>query len=129
LRYNALIDRPESAIRSMLDFVGEPFCTQCLEPLSCQINSSDVPPDFVAEAPATDRRIVEEATDLYEELQNAPGLTKSSSAADEMAAGFGRRVQHLATVEDQLRNAVRTIKTLEKQCPAEKENIRDEALL
>jgi hypothetical protein len=129
LRYNALIDRPESAIRSMLDFVGEPFCTQCLEPLSCQINSSDVPPDFVAEAPATDSRIVEEATDLYEELQNAPGLTKSSSAADEMAAGFGRRVQHLATVEDQLRNAVRTIKTLEKQCPAEKENIRDQALL
>jgi hypothetical protein len=129
LRYNALIDRPESAIRSMLDFVGEPFCTQCLEPLSWQINSSDVPPDFVAEAPATDRRIVEEATDLYEELQNAPGLTKSSSAADEMAAGFGRRVQHLATVEDQLRNAVRTIKTLEKQCPAEKENIRDQALL
>jgi hypothetical protein len=84
----------------------------------------------VAEAPATDRRIVEEATNLYVELQNGPELTESSSAAaDEMAAGFDRRVQHLATVEDQLRNAVRTIKTLEKQCPAENENIRDEALL
>jgi len=116
LRYNALIDRPESAIRSMLDFVGEPFCTQCLEPLSCQINSSDVPPNFVAEAPATDPRIVEEATNLHAELQNAPLLTESSSAAaDEMAAAFGRRVQHVATVEDQLRNAVQTIKTLEKQ--------------
>ena len=46
-----------------------------------------------------------------------------------MAAEFDRRVQHLATVEDQLRNAVRTINTLEKQRPPEKENIRDEALL
>jgi hypothetical protein len=130
LPYNALIDHPESAIRSILDFVGEPFCAQCLEPLKCQINSSDVPPDFVAEDPATDRRIVEEATNLYAELRNAPDLTESSSAAtDEMAAGFDRRVQHFATVEDQLRNAVQTIKTLENQCPAEKENIRDEALL
>ena len=128
LPYNALIDHPEPAIRSMLDFVGEPFCARCLEPLSCQINSSDVPPDFVAEAPATDRRIVEEATSLYAELQNAPPVTESSSAAaDEMAAAFGRTVQHVATLEDQLRNAVQTIKTLEKQCP--KENIRDEALL
>jgi hypothetical protein len=84
----------------------------------------------VAEDPATDRRIVEEATNLYAELRNAPELTESSSAAtDEMAAGFDRRVQHFATVEDQLRNAVQTIKTLEKQCPAEKENIRDETLL
>ena len=113
----------------MLDFVGEPFSARCLEPLGCQINSSDVPPDFVAEAPAADRRIVEEATNLYAELQNASALVDSSSVAgDEMAAEFDRRVQHLATVEDQLRNAVQTINTLEKRFPAEKENIRDAAL-
>jgi sulfotransferase family protein len=128
LAYNALLDRPESAIRSVLDFVGESFGAQCLEPLSCQINSSDVPPDFVAEDPATDRRVVDEATNLCLELQHAPPVTELSSvAADEMADGFGQRVQHVATIEDQLRNAVQTIKTLEKQCP--KENIRDEALL
>jgi len=84
----------------------------------------------VAEVPARDRRIVEEATNLYVELRNTPELTESSSAAaDEMAAEFDRRVQHLATVEDQLRNAVRTIQTLEKQWSAQKGNIRDEALL
>ena len=128
LAYSALIDHPESAIRSILDFVGESFDAECLEPLSCQINSSDVPPDFMAEDPATDRRVVEEAKNLYSELQEAPQVTELSSvAADEMAAGFGQRVQHVATVEDQLRNAVQTIKTLEKQCS--KENIRDEALL
>jgi prophage DNA circulation protein len=71
----------------------------------------------VAEDSATDRQVVEEATNFYEELQHAPQVTELSSvAAEEMAAGFGRRVQHVATVEDQLRNAVQTVKTLEKQC-------------
>ena len=122
LAYSALIDHPESAIRSILDFVGESFDAECLEPLSCQINSSDVPPDFMAEDPATDRRVVEEAENLYSELHAAPQVTELSSvAADEMAAGFGQRVQHVATVEDQLRNSVQTIKTLEKRCS--KENI------
>jgi hypothetical protein len=128
--YNALIDHPESAIHSLLDFIGEPFCARCLEPLSCQINSSDVPSDFVSEDPATDRRLVEEAANLYAELKNTPGLSESSSAAaDEMAAGFDQRVQHFATLEDQLRNALRIIETLEKQCPTKKENLRDGALL
>ena len=118
LDYNTLIDHPESAIHSVLDFVGEPFDAQCLEPLSCQINSSDVPPDFVAEDPTTDRRVVEDATNLYLQLRHAPQVTELSSvAADEMAAGFRERVQHVATVEDQLRNAVQTIKTLREAMP------------
>jgi hypothetical protein len=125
--YNALIGHPEAAIRSVLYFVGEPFCTRCLEPLGHQINSSDVPSEFVSEDPATDRRLVEEAKSLYAELQNAPEVSASSTAADEMVARFNQRVQHFATVEEQLRNAVQTIKTLEKQCS--KEDIRDEALL
>jgi hypothetical protein len=112
LAYSALIDHPESAIRSILDFVGESFDAQCLEPLSCQINSSEVPP----------------AKNLYAELKKAPQVTELSSvAADEMAAEFGQRVQHVATVENQLQNAVQTLKILEKQCS--KENIRDKALL
>ena len=124
--YNSLIDHPESAVRSMLDFVGESFCAQCLEPLNCQINSSDVPPDFVADDPATDPQVIEEATNLYAELRNAPELSEVfSAAADEMATGFEQRVRHLATVEDQLRNAVQTLRVLEKECP--KENIRDKA--
>jgi len=128
LDYNTLTDHPETAIRSVLDFVGEPFDPQCLEPLRYQINSSDVPPDFVAEDPTTDQRVVEEATNLYEELRHTPQVTELSSlAADEMAAGFRQRVQHAATVESQLRNAAQTIKRLEKQ--SSKESVKDEALL
>jgi hypothetical protein len=117
LAYSALIDRPETAIRSVLNSIGEPFAAQCLEPLSFQINSSDVPPDFVAEDPATNSRIVQEASNLYAELQNTPELSKSDTVAEEMATRFAQRVQHFATVEDQLRNAVQTIKTLREAMP------------
>jgi hypothetical protein len=120
LDYNTLIDDREPSIRSVLDFIGEPFNAQCLEPLNHQINSSDVPPDFVADDPATDRRIVEEATNLYRELQQAPKATESSAVvADEMEAAFGQKVQHAATLENQLRNAAQTIKALEKRCSKE----------
>ena len=130
LFYTALIEKPESVVRSLLEFVGEPYCARCLEPLSKRINSSNVPADFVAENAATDPRIVEEATKLYSELQKTLLPTKLfSAAADEMEADFNRKVQHMMTVDDQLRDARRMVETLEKQCSAEKENTRDEALL
>jgi hypothetical protein len=84
----------------------------------------------VADDPATDPRIIEEATNLYSELQKTSQPNNpSSAAADEIEAAFNERMRHMATVDEQLRNARRLIKALEKQCPAEKEKIRDEALL
>jgi len=115
MAYNALIDHPESAVRSMLDFVGESFCAQCLEPLSCQINSSDVPPDFVADDPATDPRVVEEATNLYVELQKTPQQDQSSPpVVGEMEAAFTDRIQYFATLDSQYQQALQTIRNLEK---------------
>jgi hypothetical protein len=115
LLYTALIDDPIWAIRSLLDFVGEPYCARCLEPLSRRINSSNVPPDFVAEDPATDSRIVQDATNLYATLQEmAQSAEASSAVADEIEAAFTERVQHMATVDTQLKNAMRMIQTLEK---------------
>src|SRR6266536_5118493 len=58
LRYADLIEEPEFAVRSLLDFVGEPYTGQCLEPLSHRINSSNVPPDFKSDDPAIDPAIV-----------------------------------------------------------------------
>jgi hypothetical protein len=113
--YAALIDDPEGAIRSMLDFVGEPYCAKCLEPLGRRINSSNVPPDFVAEDPATDPRVVQDATNLYTKLQEISQSAGASSAvADEIEATFTERVQHMATVDKQLQKAVQTIRTFEK---------------
>ena len=115
LPYAALIDDPEGAIRSMLDFVDEAYCAKCLEPLGRRINSSNVPPDFVAEDPATDPRVVQDATNLYTKLQEIPQSAGASSAvADEIEAAFTERVQHTAAVERQLKKALRMIQTLEK---------------
>src|SRR5437899_3432583 len=69
LRYADLIEEPESAVRSLSDFVGEPYAAQCLEPLSHRINSSNVPPDFKSDDPATDPAIVKEAQRLSADIQ------------------------------------------------------------
>lgn len=115
LPYTALIDDPVWAIRSLLDFVGEPYCAMCLEPLSRRINSSNVPSDFVAEDPATDPRVVQDATNLYSKLQEMPQSAQASSAvADEIEAAFTERVQHMATVDKELKKAMQMIHTLEK---------------
>ncbi len=116
LPYTALMDDPVGAIRSLLDFVGEPYCDRCLEPLSRRINSSNVPPDFVAEDPATDPSVIRDATNLYARLQQLPQSAEASSAvADEIEAAFTEQVQHMATVDKQLQKAVKKIRSLEKQ--------------
>ena len=33
LRYTALVENPKSTLRSLLDFLGEPYSAKCLEPL------------------------------------------------------------------------------------------------
>jgi hypothetical protein len=115
LSYTALIDDPERAIRSLLKFVGEPYSARCLDPLSRRINSSNVPSDFVADDPATNPSVVQDATNLYARLQETAQSAEASSAVgDEIEAAFMERVQHTAAVEKQLKKAMRMIQTLEK---------------
>jgi Sulfotransferase family len=89
LQYAALIDNPEAAIRSLLDFVGEPYSTKCLAPLAQRINSSNVPVDFKCEDPATDPKVVEATRRLYAEIQQNPQPAEGSPAmADQLEAAF-----------------------------------------
>ena len=89
LQYAALIDNPEAAIHSLLDFVGEPYSAKCLEPLAQRINSSNVPVDFKSEDPATDPKVVEAARRLYAEIQQTPQPAEGSPAvADQLEAAF-----------------------------------------
>ena len=97
LRYAALIENPESTLRSLLDFVGEPYSAKCLEPLSQRINSSDVPADFRSEDPATDPVIIEEALRLSRDLQHGSQPEEASvTATAEMEAAFAERVEYMA---------------------------------
>jgi hypothetical protein len=107
IRYADLINEPESTMRSLLDFLSEPYTARCLEPLSQRINSSNVPDDFKAEHPATDPAVVEGATRLSRDLeQTAQPAAASRAAADEMEAAFAKRVQYMATLDSQYQRAL-----------------------
>ena len=97
LRYTGLVTNPESALRSLLDFLGEAYSAKCLEPLSQRINSSNVPPDFKCDDPATNPLTVEEARRLSAEIKQTPQPAgQSPAAADELEIEFGIRVKHFA---------------------------------
>ena len=120
LRYTALVENPESALRSLLDFLGEPYSAKCLEPLSERINSSNVPPDFKSDDPATDPAIVEEAMRLSRDLQHGsqPAETSAAATAD-MEAAFDERVQYMATLDSQYQRALQTVQKLERTAASE----------
>jgi hypothetical protein len=116
LPYTALIDSPESAMRSLLDFVGEPYNARCLEPLGQRINSSNVPEDFVAENPATNPAIVTRAKKLSDELQSSPQQREASATvAEKLEAEFDQRVQYFYDLERKYSEAEQLIVKLQKE--------------
>ncbi len=107
LRYSTLVENPESAMRSLLDFVGEPYCPKCLEPLAERINSSNVPPDFKSDDPATDPAIVEKARRLSAEIeQTEQAIEASSATADELEAAFHESFLKIQTIEQELKQRI-----------------------
>jgi Sulfotransferase family len=106
LQYSDLVNNPESALRSVLKFLGEPYVSVCLEPLQLRINSSNVPASFHASDPQTDPSLVEQAMRLSTEVENTPQpLEASPAASDAMEAAFNARVQFVATLASEYRRA------------------------
>ena len=102
LRYDDLVQRPERAIRSVLEFLDEPFMSACIEPLTNQINSSNVPENFRASDPQTDANLVEQAQRLSDQLQQPPtDHPPSPYAMHEFAEAFGQRVAYAAGLDRQ----------------------------
>jgi hypothetical protein len=115
LRYSDLIGNPETALRSLLNFLGEPYSAKCLGPLGERINSSNVPTDFRSEDPATTPVVVEQAMRLSRDLEQSLQPSEPSLAAvAEMEAAFAERVQYMATLENQHQRALQTIQALER---------------
>ena len=116
LRYSDFVDTPESALRSLLNFLGEPYTAECLSPLTKRINSSNVPADFKIGDPATDAAVVERATRLWAELVEAPQPSEASPAAvKELEAAFAERVQHVANADSEYCRALQIITALKKE--------------
>ena len=116
LRYSDLTNTPEASLRSLLDFLSEPFAVECLTPLQQRINSSNVPADFKLGEAETDPAIVEQATRLSTEVEETPQPAKASpAAAEEMEAAFEKRVQRMATVDSKYYRAQQIIATLQTE--------------
>jgi Sulfotransferase family len=114
-RYSSLIDNPEAAMRSLLAFTGEPYDARCLQPLQQRINSSNVPEDFVADDPATNPAIVDQAVRVCAELmKNGQSREVDRAAAEAMEAEFQQRVHYIAGLDEAYRDCRRRLGRLEK---------------
>jgi len=118
MRYSDLVEQPESTMRALLDFLGEPYAPQCLEPLGERINSANVPVDFKADDPETDPAIVKHAEELSNELQSFPQQGYASrKVAEKLEAEFNHQVQYFATLEAKYNESQRLIARLQQTKP------------
>jgi hypothetical protein len=119
LRYSDFTGRPEPAMRSLLDFLGEPYAPECLEPLAQRVNTANVPVDFNPSDPATDLTVVDRARQLSDELQNSPQQRDSSaSVAGKLEAEFNQHVQYFRDLRKNYGEAQKLIAKLQKDCDA-----------
>ena len=103
LLYSNLMANPEAAIRSLLGFIGETYSAACLEPLGERINSSNVPPDFKCDDPATDASVVEKAQRLWAEIEGTSQPKElSTAAADELEIAFQQLCLRAMTIEQEI---------------------------
>jgi hypothetical protein len=116
MRYCDLVGQPQSAMRSLLEFIEEPDAPACLEPLARRINSSNVPPTFDSTEPIVNSETVERARELSEQLLASPPPREASAeAAAKLEAEFDRQVEYFATLESKLTEAGTLIHDLQNQ--------------
>jgi hypothetical protein len=127
MRYSDVIEQPDTAMRSLLAFLGESYAPECLEPLAQRINSADVPVGFNATDPATDPIIVERARKLSDELQSSLQQREAlASVAKKLEAEFNQRVQYFANLEAKYSDAQQVVAKLQQECEALKRTVHEE---
>jgi hypothetical protein len=110
LRYSDLIDNPESTLRAVFEFLGEPYTAACLDPLRKRINSSNVPPDFQSNDEISDPALVAKAMSLSAELEQSRQCDEASAAmARSLEAAFNQRVQDVAQTSDEYQKTQKII--------------------
>jgi hypothetical protein len=101
LRHSDLVNEPEAAFRSLLNFLGEPYTPECLKPLGQRINSSNVPADFDGSDPQTDPAVVEKARQLSTELEKDSKFVESSAVAtDAIETAFEQRARDVSQLKE-----------------------------
>jgi hypothetical protein len=115
MRYVDLISQPEYTMRRLLDFLGERYAAECLEPLAERINTANMPADFDERESGTNRKTVEQARQLSEQLQSSPQPREASrEVAARLDAEFERQVEYHATLDAKLNEATRLMRHLQE---------------
>src|SRR4030095_7460799 len=97
-----LVDQPETSLRALLNFLGEPYAPECLTPLRKRINSSNIPADFKLCSQGTDPALVEGAMRLYAKIETTAQPSEASpAAAKELEEVFNEQVQYVAALDSQ----------------------------
>lgn len=97
VRYDDLVQQPETTLERILTFLGEPFDAACMAPLTHKINSSNVPSGARTIDPATDPHIIEEASRLSERLQaSSKSPVRSATHMKALETAFQGRVDYVA---------------------------------
>lgn len=78
LRYEDFVGKPETAFRRALDFLGEAYSADCLQPLAKKINSSEVTPESVVVDDSTP--VAVEAERIYREALSAAAAPEGGDA-------------------------------------------------
>jgi hypothetical protein len=111
-----LVQEPEMSIRRILDFLGEPFASSCLEPLAKRINSSRVVAGEAKPEPATDPDVIKEARELWKTLrQNPPPSAPLSEAAALVEEQFEHRVDYVHDLDAQYAKAQQAHQKLQRE--------------
>jgi Sulfotransferase family/Putative peptidoglycan binding domain len=117
IRYSDLVEQPESAMRSLLEFLGETYAPECLEPLAQRINTANVPANFDPTDPETDPAIVEQARHLSDLLKSAPQQPEpSAEIAKKLEAEFSQRVEYFYDLSAKYNDAQQLIARLQDEC-------------
>jgi hypothetical protein len=116
LSYDTLTCDPQTALRAILDFVGEPFCASCLEPLQERINSSRVTFHLCEKDSDIDADVITEARQLWREISTIPAPAESCPDATEgLERAFMQQVEYAYSLNSQHTTAQRRIAQLQEE--------------
>lgn len=116
LCYDELTAHPEKVLRSALEFVGETFCSACLEPLAKRINSSRVPIEAAESGPAADPVVLREARELWNHFRETPPpVAPSRGVASQLNEAFEQRVDYIHDLDTEHNKTQQIFRDFQKE--------------
>jgi hypothetical protein len=114
--HDDLVRDPQALIRQILDFLGEPYAPECVQPLAKRINSSPQPAVIQAESnKPLDPELLKEARNLWSMVRTETLSDSSPDAAVQLEEAFERRVEYFDRLDARHWEAQRVVERLQEE--------------